>query len=79
MKTNYANMFIKYILFICMSKSENSKPKEYYAQVIIFSNFFIRFKLFITIKLKQNYEKITKLNNIEHQNKLLLFLIIGKQ
>jgi hypothetical protein len=39
MKTNYTNIyFIKYMLFICMSKNENSKPKEYYAQLTIVSN-----------------------------------------
>jgi len=81
MKTNYANMYFnKYMLFIWMSKSENSKPKEYYAQVTIFLQIFLsNFKLFITIKLNKIMTKITKLNNIEHQNKLLLFLIIGKQ
>jgi hypothetical protein len=60
-----------------MSKSENSKPEEYYAQVIIFFKKIYQIK--ITIKLNKIMKKITKLNNIEHQNKLLLFLIIGKQ
>ncbi len=72
MKTNYANMyFIKYMLFIWMSKSENSKPKEYYAQVIMFLIFF--YQIQITIKFFKIMKKITKLNNIEHQTNYFYF------
>jgi hypothetical protein len=58
MKTNYANMyFIKYMLFIWMSKSENWKPKEYYAQVIIFFNKIHQIQIIYNYQIKQNYEK----------------------
>jgi hypothetical protein len=78
-KTNYANMsFIKYMLFICMSKNENSKPKEYYAHLILFSNQIDHIKIFITIKYNKIMKKITKLNEIKHQKKLLLFSISQK-
>jgi hypothetical protein len=61
-----------------MSKNENSKPKEYYAQLIIFSNQIHRIQIIYNKKIKQNYENITKLNEIKHQNKLLLFSISQK-
>ncbi len=58
MKTNYANMyFIKYMLFIWMSKSENSKPKEYYAQVIIFFKKTYQIQIIYNYQIKKNYEK----------------------
>ncbi len=62
------------MLFICMSKKENSKPKEYYAELIIFSN-----QIFITNKLnKIMKKKVTKVNEIKNQNILLLFSISQK-
>jgi flagellar biosynthesis regulator FlaF len=57
-----------------MSKKENSKPKEYYAELIIFSN-----QIFITNKLnKIMKKKVTKVNEIKNQNILLLFSISQK-
>jgi len=58
MKTNYANMyFIKYMLFICLSKNENSKPKEYHAQLIIFFNQIHHIQKIYNNQIKRNYEK----------------------
>jgi hypothetical protein len=80
MKTNYSNMyFMKYILFICMSKNENSKPKEYYAQLIIFSNQIHHIWIIYNNQIKQNYEKNYKTKWIKHQNKFLLFSISQKK
>jgi hypothetical protein len=69
MKTNYANMyFIKYMLFICMSKNENSKPKEYYAQLIIFSNQIHH------IQIKKTYEKNYKIKwNLTPKQIIVIF------
>jgi len=70
MKTNYANMyFIKHMLFICMSKWKFETKRILFTTNNIFQPNSPQFKLFITIKL----------NKIKHQNKLLLFSIIGKQ
>jgi hypothetical protein len=49
--------FVKYMLFICMSKNENWKPKEYYAELIIFSNQIDHIQIIYNNQIKQNYEK----------------------
>jgi hypothetical protein len=59
MKTNYARMyFIKYMLFICMSKNENSKPNKYYAQLILLSNQIDHIQIIYNNQIIKNYEKI---------------------
>jgi hypothetical protein len=74
MKTNYANMyFLKYMLFIWMSKMKIQNQKNLMHNLYYFPTKFITLKLFITIKLNKIMKKITKLNEIKHQKKLLLF------
>ncbi len=47
------------MLFICMSKKENSKPKENYAELIIFSNQIHHIQIIYNKQIVQNYEKKT--------------------
>ncbi len=48
------------MLFICMSKNENSKPKEYYAELIIFSNQIDHIQIIYNKQILKNYEKTYK-------------------
>jgi hypothetical protein len=43
-----------------MSKNENSKPQEYYAELIIFSNQIHHIQIIYNKQIKQNYEKTYK-------------------
>ncbi len=48
------------MLFIFMSKHENLKPQEYYAQLIILSSQIHHIQIIYNNKIKQKYEKFDK-------------------